>query len=57
MAIWLDDRYMILSQVRAASGVKYQEGDTEFWIKGDEASYREPDPDGSTLSCTLVKES
>lgn len=38
MAIWLEDRYMILSQVRAASGVKYQEGDTEFWMKGDEAS-------------------
>ncbi len=38
MAVWLDDRYMVLSQVRAASGVKYQEGDTEFWMKGDEAS-------------------
>ena len=40
MAIWLEDRYMILSQVRAASGVKYQEGDTEFWMKGDEASLK-----------------
>jgi putative lipoprotein len=38
MAIWLEDRYLILSQVRAASGVKYQEGDTEFWMKGEEAS-------------------
>ncbi|MEH6635987.1 MAG: MliC family protein [Halioglobus sp.] len=37
MAIWLDDRYVILSQVRSASGVKYQEGDSVFWIKGDEA--------------------
>jgi uncharacterized membrane protein/membrane-bound inhibitor of C-type lysozyme len=38
MAMWLEDRYMILSQVRAASGVKYQEDDTVFWMKGAEAS-------------------
>jgi putative lipoprotein len=38
MAIWLEDRYMVLSQVRAASGVKYEEGDTVFWMKGEEAS-------------------
>ena len=37
MAVWLDDRYVILSQVRSASGVKYAEGDTLFWMKGDEA--------------------
>lgn len=38
MALWLEDRYVILSQVRAASGVRYEEGDTVFWSKGDEAS-------------------
>ena len=37
MAVWLPDRYVILSQVRSASGTKYVEGDIEFWSKGDEA--------------------
>jgi len=37
MAVWLEDRYTILSQVRSASGVKYQEGDTVFWTKGEDA--------------------
>lgn len=37
MAVWLEDRYTILSQVRSASGVKYEEGDTVFWVKGEEA--------------------
>jgi putative lipoprotein len=37
MALWLDDRYLVLSQVRSASGVRYEEGDTSFWTKGDEA--------------------
>lgn len=37
MAVWLEDRYMILSRVRSASGVKYEEGDTLFWLKGNEA--------------------
>jgi membrane-bound inhibitor of C-type lysozyme/uncharacterized membrane protein len=37
MAMWLEGRYIILSQVRSASGVKYEEGDTVFWIKGEEA--------------------
>lgn len=37
MALWLPDRYVILSQVRSASGAKYQEGDIEFWSKGDDA--------------------
>ena len=34
MALWLDDRYLVLSQVRAASGTKYVEGDVTFWSKG-----------------------
>ncbi len=52
MAVWLQDRYMILSQVRSASGVKYQEGDTVFWSKGDEAML---ELDGQRYSsCVLV---
>jgi len=38
MAVWLEDRYLILSQVRSASGVKYEEGATIFWSKGEEAA-------------------
>ncbi len=38
MALWLEDRYVILSQVRVASGVRYEEGDTMFWSQGDQAS-------------------
>lgn len=38
MAVWLEDRYLILSQARSASGVKYAEGDVIFWTKGDEAT-------------------
>ncbi len=38
MALWLEDRYLILSQVRAASGTKYQEGDIVFWSKGDQVT-------------------
>lgn len=37
MAVWLPDRYLVLSQVRSASGSKYQEGDVEFWSSGEEA--------------------
>ncbi len=37
MALWLPQRYLVLSQVRSASGSKYQEGDVVFWSKGDEA--------------------
>jgi putative lipoprotein len=36
MALWLPDRYLVLSQVRAASGTKYVEGDVLFWTKGDD---------------------
>lgn len=38
MALWFEDRYLILSQVRSASGTKYQEGDVMFWSKGDEVT-------------------
>ncbi len=37
MALWLEDRYLILSQVRSASGTRYEEGDVLFWQKGEEA--------------------
>lgn len=37
MALWLEDRYLVLSQVRSASGTKYEEGNIRFWSKGDEA--------------------
>lgn len=37
IAMWLPDRYVILSQVRSASGTLYEEGDIAFWSKGGEA--------------------
>ena len=37
MALWLEDRYVVLSQVRSASGTLYKEGDISFWSKGSEA--------------------
>mgnify|MGYP000272675929 CR=1 FL=1 len=37
MALWLPDRYVVLPQRRSASGTLYEEGDTSFWSKGDEA--------------------
>jgi len=36
MAVWMEDRYVVLSRVRSASGEKYQEGDIFIWAKGDE---------------------
>jgi uncharacterized membrane protein/membrane-bound inhibitor of C-type lysozyme len=52
MAVWLPDRYVILSQVRSASGTKYVEGDIEFWSKGDEAMVTVGDQ--QHFNCTLV---
>jgi putative lipoprotein len=37
MALWFEDRYLVLSRVRAASGVRYEEADVMFWMKGEEA--------------------
>lgn len=37
MALWFEDRYLVLSQVRSASGTRYQEGEVQFWSKGEEA--------------------
>ena len=36
MALWLEDRYVVLPQVRSASGTKYVEGDITYWSKGEE---------------------
>lgn len=36
MAVWLPDRYVVLSQVRSDAGVMYEEGDIRFWSNGDE---------------------
>ena len=52
MAIWLPDRYLVLSQVRSASGTKYQEGDIEFWTRGDDAMLVMGNQ--QYLNCTLV---
>jgi putative lipoprotein len=37
MALWLPERYLVLPQVRSASGTLYEEGDVSFWSKGDDA--------------------
>ena len=37
IAFYRGSEYVILSQVRAASGSKFQEGDLVFWLHGDEA--------------------
>jgi putative lipoprotein len=37
MALWLPDQYVVLPQVRSASGALYEEGDISFWSKGDDA--------------------
>lgn len=37
MALWYEDNYVILSQVRSASGAQYEEGDIIFWNKGEES--------------------
>lgn len=36
MALWLPDKYVVLPQVRSASGALYEEGDISFWSKGDD---------------------
>ncbi len=42
LALWLDDHYTVLSQVPAASGSQYTEGDISVWLKGDEAMLKTP---------------
>lgn len=37
IALYLPDNFLVLSQISSASGVRYQEGDTLFWMKGEQA--------------------
>lgn len=44
------------SLTRTASGARYDGSFGRYiWIKGDEASYREADPDGTEYSCALSR--
>lgn len=53
----IGDRVSTAALAPAASGSRYEGAFGEsIWIKGDEATYRAPDPDGSTKTCTLSKE-
>ncbi|MDR6265645.1 MliC family protein [Roseobacter sp. N2S] len=50
------DRVTVGALTPAASGARYDADFGQFiWIKGDEAHYREPDPDGQDFSCKIVK--
>jgi uncharacterized protein len=43
-------------QVRTASGARYDGSFGRWiWIKGETATYREPDPDGTEYGCALAK--
>lgn len=44
-------------QIPTGSGSRF-EGNfgRSIWIKGEEATYREPDPDGSTFECVLARQ-
>jgi uncharacterized protein YecT (DUF1311 family) len=43
------------SLTRTASGSRYEGGfGRSIWIKGDAATYRDPDPDGAELACVAV---
>ncbi len=45
------------SLVPTASGSRYEGSFGRFiWIKGEEATYREPDPDGTSFECVLTQE-
>ncbi len=37
LALWLHDRYLVLGQVRAASGAKYEGDGVVVWIKDEDA--------------------
>ncbi len=45
---WLDS-FAVLQAAEAASGARYQNGNTVFWTKGDEAMFTTPD--GDELTC------
>ena len=57
IALWLParfgSRYLVLGQVRAASGARYQDGDVTVWTNGDEALL---EVDGETFTgCQLQR--
>ena len=57
IALWLParfgSRYLVLGQVRAASGARYQDGDVTVWTNGDEALL---EVDGETFDgCRLQR--
>jgi membrane-bound inhibitor of C-type lysozyme/uncharacterized membrane protein len=37
MALWLDDRSVVLARVPSGSGTKYTKGEITFWSKGEQA--------------------
>lgn len=42
---------------RTASGARYDgENGRWIWIKGDQATYRDPDPAGETFACTIASQ-
>ncbi|SLN52862.1 Membrane-bound lysozyme-inhibitor of c-type lysozyme [Roseivivax jejudonensis] len=44
------------SLVPTGSGARYEGSfGRSIWIKGDAATYRDPDPDGTTYECTLAR--
>ncbi|MEZ5571645.1 MAG: MliC family protein [Halioglobus sp.] len=51
MAVWLPDQYVVLSQVRSASGTTYEEGDITFWRDGENAMLTIAD--AQYLNCQL----
>jgi uncharacterized protein len=51
------DQVDAASLVRTASGSKYEGSfGRSIWIKGEEATFREADPDGSTYTCTVRRQ-
>lgn len=49
------DRVSTASLSPTGSGARYDGDFGQFiWIKGDEATYRDPDPDGATYTCVLA---
>ena len=38
IALWLEERYQVLGEVRSASGSRYEDGTTVFWSKGSVAT-------------------
>lgn len=49
------DTVDVATQVMSGSGAKYEGSfGRSIWFKGDEATYREADPDGAEVTCTTT---